>query len=74
MLEMAPGVYSAPRISPNVRERLWRVLSEWSEAEDKASIVMLWQDYQVTEGQAVQVLGEPLVELIEIDGLILTRR
>ncbi len=74
MLEMAPGVYSAPRISPNVRERLWRVLSEWYEAEDKASIVMLWQDSQVPAGQAVQVLGEPPVELIEIDGLILTRR
>lgn len=47
MLEMTPGVYSAPRI---VGERLWRVLSEWDEAEDEASIVMLWQDSQVSAG------------------------
>ncbi len=74
MLEMAPGVYSAPRLSPAVRDRIWDVLMEWFVAETEASIVMLWQEAQMPGGQAVKVLGEPTVELVELDGLVLTKR
>jgi CRISPR-associated protein Cas2 len=74
MLELAPGVYSAPRISPAVRERLWTVLNDWFSAEQDASIVFLWADPQSPGGQRVQVLGIPPVELVEIDGLLVTRR
>ena len=73
MLELAPGVYSAPRISPAVRERIWGVLTDWFVAEADASIVMLWQDKRVPVGQAVQMLGVPPIDLVDVDGIILAR-
>jgi CRISPR-associated protein Cas2 len=74
MLELAPGVYSAPRLSPAVRERIWRVLEDWFSAETEASVVMVFADNQMPGGQNVRVLGLPPVELVELDGLIITRR
>jgi CRISPR-associated endoribonuclease Cas2, subtype I-E/ECOLI len=74
MLELAPGVYSAPRISPAVRERIWKVVADWFTVEQEASAVMLWADPQMPGGQNIQVLGLPPIELIEMDGLIVSRR
>jgi CRISPR-associated protein Cas2 len=74
MLELAPGVYSAPRISPAVRDRLWTVLEEWFPNERDASVVMLWQERDVPGGQAVRTLGSPPVALVEVDGLLLARQ
>ena len=73
MLELAPGVYSAPRISPAVRERIWGVLTDWFVTENEASVVMLWQDKQIPVGQAIQTLGSPAIDLVEVDGMILAR-
>jgi CRISPR-associated protein Cas2 len=74
MLEVAPGVYSAPRISPAVRERIWNVLADWFPNEQDASIVLIWQERDVPGGQAVRTLGSPPIEFAEVDGLILARR
>lgn len=74
MLELAPGVYSAPRLSPAVRERIWQVLSDWFFNETEASIVMVWAERDMPGGQAVRVLGVPPIELVEVDGLVLSRR
>ncbi len=74
MLELGPGVYSAPRISPAVRERIWEVLGDWFLAEHEASVVMAWADPQIPGGQTVRVLGVPPVELVELDGMVLSRR
>jgi len=74
MLELAPGVYSAPRLSPAVRDRIWDVLEDWFRAEKEASVVMVWQDANMPGGQNVKTLGLPPVELVELDGLIVTRR
>lgn len=74
MLELAPGVYSAPRISPAVRERVWSVLEAWFRSEPEASIVMLWQEHGVPCGQAVRTLGSPPIELVLQDGLVLAKR
>ncbi|MFH0933633.1 MAG: type I-E CRISPR-associated endoribonuclease Cas2e [Pseudomonadota bacterium] len=74
MLDVAPGVYSAPRISPAVRERIWYVLSDWFPNEHDASIVMLWADVAMPGGQAVLTLGTPPIELVEIDGMLTARR
>lgn len=74
MLEVAPGTYSAPRISPAVRERIWNVLEEWFPYETDASIVMIWQDRDMPGGQSVMVLGSPPIEFVEVDGVILARR
>lgn len=74
MLELTPGVYSAPRITPAVRERIWHVLSDWFPNEKDASVVMLWADTSMPGGQAAATLGLPPVRLIEIDGMLATRR
>lgn len=74
MLELAPGVYSAPRISPAVRNRIWRVLVEWFPNETEASIVMVWVNSDMPCGQSVLTLGSPPVKIIEIDGLLTALR
>lgn len=74
MLEVAPTVYTAPRISPTVRERIWNVLDSWHDAESESSIVMLWPDKNMPGGQDVRALGVPPIELIDMDGLIVSRR
>lgn len=74
MLELAPGVYSAPRTTPAVRNRIWRVLDDWFPNEKDASIVMLWADASMPGGQATAALGLPPIQLLEIDGMLVTRR
>ena len=74
MLEIAPGVYSAPNISPTVRERIWTVVADWFTAEKAASVVMLWSDPSQVGGQSVKTLGLPPIKVIDIDGLIVTLR
>lgn len=74
MLELSPGVYSAPRISPAVRERIWSVVASWFTAENQASVVMIWQEHGMPGGQAVKMLGSPPLELVEVDGIVLTKR
>lgn len=74
MLELAPGVYSAPRMSPAVRDRIWKVLREWFPNERDASIVMVWKEPSMPGGQAVQTLGTPPIHIVEVDGLLLARR
>ncbi|ROR32705.1 type I-E CRISPR-associated endoribonuclease Cas2e [Inmirania thermothiophila] len=74
MVELAPGVYSAPRQSPAVRDRIWHVLQEWFVLERDASVVLLWEEPTMPGGQAVRTLGVPPVDLCEVDGLLLARR
>jgi CRISPR-associated protein Cas2 len=73
MLELSPGVYSAPRISPAVRERIWHVLQNWFPNERDASIVMIWQERDIPCGQAVRTLGSPPIQLVDVDGIVLAR-
>jgi len=74
MLELAPGVYSAPRISPAVRDRVWDVLKDWFPNEWDASLIMIWQERDVPGGQAVRTLGSPPIDFVNVDGLVLARR
>ena len=45
MLEIAPGVYVAPDLSPGVRTRVWGVLSAWWEALGTGSLVLVWRGH-----------------------------
>ena len=74
MLEIAPGVYTSPRLSSRVRERIWTVIAEWFLELGGGSIVMTWQDSRHTSGQVVRVLGTPPVELVDQEGVILSKR
>lgn len=74
MLEVAPTVYISPRMNSGVRTRTWKVLSDWHDAEPRGSVVMVWRDVNETGGVGIATLGTPPRELVEIDGLWLTRR
>jgi len=74
MLEVAPTVYLSPRMNTGVRSRIWDVLSDWYSAEPRGSIVMVWRDMNETGGVGIANLGSPPRDLVEMDGLWLTRR
>ncbi len=73
LLEVSPGVYTHPRLSRAVRERVWTVLAGWFAEVDGASIVMVYADGGEDTGQAIRVLGEPPRALVDADGVILSR-
>lgn len=74
MLEIAPGVYTAPRMNAAVRKRVWLVMEEWFGQLGGGAIIMVWRDPKIPSGQMVQILGEPPVELVDVDGVTLSRR
>lgn len=74
MLEIAPGVYTSPRLSAGVRDRVWEVMEAWFAALGGGSIVMTWRDLQAPGGQGIRVLGLPPRRLAEIDGALLVWR
>ncbi len=73
MLEVGPGVYTGSRLSVAVRDRIWDVLDEWFPGIE-SSIVMVWTDKKVPGGLSVKVLGFPPIDLVEIDGIVLSCR
>ena len=44
MLELAPGVYTGPRMSRGVRERVWHVLSDWHATLGRGAVLMTWRE------------------------------
>ena len=74
MLEVAPGVYTSPRMSAAIRERVWKTLAEWHAALGRGSIVMTWKDTASPGGQGLRHLGQPSRTLVEADGMILVRQ
>jgi len=74
MLEIAPGVYTAPRMSKGIRERVWQVLSDWYSVAKSGSILMTWQDPGEPGSQGISTLGFPQNKIIEYDDLHLVRR
>ncbi len=74
MLEIAPTVYLSPNMNAGVRSRIWEVLSDWHDTEPRGSIVMVWRDANETGGVGIANLGTPPRELVDMDGLWLTRR
>ena len=73
MCEVAPGVYTAPRMDKGVRERVWDVVSSWFEGVPDTAVLMTWTDPAQPGGQAFATLGTPKVELVEHDGMFLVR-
>jgi len=73
MCEIAPGVYTSPRMNPAVRERVWEVLEKWFDPTGQASMVMTWSDSHLPGGQEVRTLGLPKKELFNLDGIYLVR-
>lgn len=74
MGEVSPGVYVAPRMTPGVRERIWRVMEDWHQDSQDRSVVLVWPDPKEPGGLAVRTLGKPRYALHEVDDLYLVRR
>jgi len=74
MLEIAPGVYTNPNMSKGIRERIWRVMTDWHHVLGRGSIIMTWKDATAPGGQGLLYLGEPPRELVEVDGMVLVRQ
>ncbi len=73
MLEIGPGIYTSPRMTKGVRERVWAVCCDWFDNAADASILMTWQDEAAPGGQRVVTLGTPPVDLRDHEGVILAR-
>lgn len=74
MCEVAPGVYTAPRMTTAVRDRVWKVLEEWTIPGADMAMVMVWPDARYNGGQAIRTLGTPQTTVYEHGGVFLTRR
>ncbi len=74
MCEVAPGVYTAPRMTQGVRERVWSVLADWFQASAEHAVLMTWPEPALPGGQAFQFLGTPRQDLCDYDGVFLARR
>ena len=72
MLEIAPGVYTAPRMSKAVRDRVWAVLVDWHGQLGGGSILMTWRDASEPCGQGIRTLGLPARTFVELDGGLVT--
>ena len=73
MLEVAPGVYTSPRMNSGIRERVWDVLAGWYYELGKGAIVMTWQDPEAVGEQRVRTLGEAPKEIVDADGVYLVK-
>ena len=71
MLEIAPGVYTAPRMSKAVRDRVWAVVIRWHALEKRGSALMTWPDQTRPGGQVVASVGIPQKFLVDHDGIVL---
>ena len=74
MCEIAPGVYSSPRMTVAVRDRIWDVLESWYQADAESGILMTWPESRRQGGQAVRTLGWPQQQLWELNGVFLAKR
>ena len=74
MLELVPGVYTSPDMSRAVRDRIWAVCTDWAGGlPENGGVLMTWRDQRAPSGQAVATLGWPQKELVELDGMWVTR-
>jgi len=74
MHEVAPGVYVAPQMKKAVRERIWKVVLEWNDLiPADAGLVLFWRSRKAPSGMGVRLIGWPKKELVEHEGLWLTR-
>ena len=74
MCEVAPGVYTAPRMTAAVRERVWSVLSDWFTPDPEHAILMTWPRPSLPGGQEIRVLGAPRQDMWRHDGVYVARR
>lgn len=68
MLNPHPGVYVSMDLDAGSRERVWRILQDWWEAEPRGMGIMLWRDPTRPMGVAFRSFGAPKRELVTFCG------
>jgi len=74
MLEVAPGVYVAPEMTSAVRQRVWRVMTEWWQTLGRGSLILVWRDTKAAGNLRIETLGEPAKTIVDADGILLVKR
>jgi CRISPR-associated protein Cas2 len=74
MLEVAAGCYVSPGMGAGVRKRVWEVIKDWHGSLGRGTIILLWPRKESVGGLGMQVLGEPLKELVDFGGVFLVRK
>lgn len=74
MLEVSPGVYVAPDMTAGVRDRVWRVMSDWWSALGKGSLTLVWRDTGAPGKLRIETLGAPPKTIVDADGTLLVKR
>ncbi len=74
MLEVAPGIYTSPKMTVAVRNRVWNTLCDWSSNYNNIGLLLTWPDSKEPGGQGLLIIGAPGVDLHEHHGLHLLRR
>lgn len=72
-LEIAPGVYTAPRMSTAVRERIWKVLTDWQSHYPQGSVLITWRALGTPGNQRIMTLGMPSKTIVDLDGILVVR-
>ena len=73
MLEIAPGVYTSPRMTSGIRDRIWKVLSGWYNELDRGAIVMTWSEPEAVGEQRIRLLGDAPKTIVDADGVHLVK-
>lgn len=68
LLNPHPGVYVSRDVDKGVRDRLWRILTDWHAADPRGMVVMIHADKNKPMGLAISSLGSPKREIVEIEG------
>ena len=74
MLEVAPGVYVAPKMSPAVRARVWTVATDWWSVLGRGSLTLVYRDTTAVGNLNIQTLGEAPKTIVDADGILLVKR
>lgn len=74
MLEIAPGVYTSPRMNDGVRERVWEVCLGWGGSlPTDGGVLLTWRDAAAPSGQGLRVIGWAKADIVDHDGVWLAR-
>jgi CRISPR-associated protein Cas2 len=69
MLNVHPGVFLSMDLDAGTRQRVFRTIEEWWNAEPRGSIVLIWKN--PAEPFSIQIIniGEPKRDVVEYDGV-----
>jgi CRISPR-associated protein Cas2 len=71
LLKAGPDVYIGPKMRSRVRERIWEILLDWSDAipAEEGGIIMVWANAEAPSGLELRTLGWPQKKIVEYEGL-----